>query len=246
MSWLNKCYSRLLIDNHITDISPDYMSKFSPEEYVRMVETAKVDSAMVYACCHNGNCYYPTQVGHMHKNLKSRDIFGEVIHLLNEKSIVPIAYYTVVFHNDSALSNPKWQMKDVNGNNGTGRYRFSCINNLNYVEFAKQQIAEILEYDIAGVEEIDCDGHNLFDDYPLRDYILSEADDFITITSKKYRLTHSCIAGEVYNELFDLENDPHEYNNVYEDESYEFTKLEMLNILAENNHHHKLKEVLFD
>ena len=151
MSWLNKCYSRLLIDNHITDISPEYMSKFSPEEYVRMVETAKVDSAMVYACCHNGNCYYPTQVGHMHKNLKTRDIFGEVIQLLNKKCIVPIAYYTVVFHNDSALSNPKWQMKDINGKNGTGRYRYSCINNPDYVEFAKQQIAEILEYNIAGI-----------------------------------------------------------------------------------------------
>ena len=32
MSWLEKCYSRMLIDNHITDLNPRFMSRFDPAE----------------------------------------------------------------------------------------------------------------------------------------------------------------------------------------------------------------------
>ena len=54
MSWIETCYSRLLIDNHITDLKPEYMSRFDPQEYVRLVKLSGVESAMVYACDHNG------------------------------------------------------------------------------------------------------------------------------------------------------------------------------------------------
>ncbi len=65
-NWATKCYSRLLIDNHISEDAPAFMSRFDPEQYVAMAKQAGAESAMVYACCHNGNCYYPTTVGHMH------------------------------------------------------------------------------------------------------------------------------------------------------------------------------------
>ena len=150
MEWIKQCYSRLLIDNHITDISPEFMKKFNPVEYVRMVKTGGFESAMVYACDHNGNCYYPTEAGHMHQGLGGRDIFGETIELLNRKGIVPVAYYTVVFHNDSVISHPEWQMCDAIGQTRNGRYRFSCPNHPGYVEFSKQQLSEIAAYDVAG------------------------------------------------------------------------------------------------
>ena len=57
---MEKCYSRLLIDNHITDLLPEFMSCFDPRNYVEMVKLAGVEASMVYACDHNGNCYYPT------------------------------------------------------------------------------------------------------------------------------------------------------------------------------------------
>lgn len=151
MKWFKQSYSRLLIDSHITDISPEFMSRFDPAEYVRLIELSGVDSAMVYACCHNGNCYYPTKVGHMHKNLCGRDILGEVVSLLNQRNIVPIAYYTLIYHNHSAISNPAWRTVDAAGSEHGGRYHFSCPNNPEYVEFVKQQLTEITAYDIAGL-----------------------------------------------------------------------------------------------
>jgi hypothetical protein len=151
MEWMKKCYSRLLIDNHITDLKPEFMRRFDPAEYVRMVKTAGVDSAMIYACCHNGNCYYPTKVGHMHANLDGRDIFGETVAGLNAAGITPIAYYTIVFHNDSAKNHQAWRMQDINGKQSDGRYWYSCINNSDYVSFVKQQLSEISVYPLAGV-----------------------------------------------------------------------------------------------
>ena len=151
MKQIQNAYSRILIDNHITDIDPSFMTGFDPAEYVRMVKKAGVDSAMVYACCHNGNCYYPTKVGHMHKNLKGRDIFGEIVRLLNTNKIIPIAYYTVCWHNNSAKNNPEWQFTDLLGRNRSGRYWMCCPNNPEYRSFVKAQLEEITTYDIAGI-----------------------------------------------------------------------------------------------
>jgi hypothetical protein len=147
---MQRCYSRLLIDNHITDLAPEFMSRFEPTEYVRMVRLAGVDSAMVYACCHNGNCYYPTQVGHRHGNLGGRDFFGETVSGLNRAGITPVAYYTIIHHNDSAKSHPDWRMRDIKGNEHGGRYWYSCLNNPDYLDFVKQQLAEIAAYEVAG------------------------------------------------------------------------------------------------
>ncbi len=151
MSWMTECYSRLLIDNHITDLDPSFMARFEPADYVKKVKMAGVESSMVYACCHNGNCYYPTKVGHVHEGIKGRDIFGETVKLLRKEGIVPIAYYTSIYHNESAQSHPQWRITHLNGTQHSGRYWWSCPNNDEYVEFALAQAREIVAYDVDGI-----------------------------------------------------------------------------------------------
>jgi hypothetical protein len=116
-----------------------------------MVKRAGIDAAMVYACCHNGNCYYPTKVGHMHKNLHGRDIFGEIVSLLRQAKITPIAYYTTIYHNQSAITHPDWRMQDITGAQHDRRYWWSCPNSDGYLEFVKAQISEVIVYDIDGI-----------------------------------------------------------------------------------------------
>ncbi len=151
MHWMRNCYARLLIDNHISDLKPEYMARFDPGEYVRMVQTAGVDSAMVYACDHNGNCYYPAAAGHMHAGLHGRDIFGAVVSGLRAAGIVPIAYYTVIYHNDAAKKYPAWRQQDANGKDHDGRYYYACPNHPEYAAFARAQLAELTAYDVSGV-----------------------------------------------------------------------------------------------
>jgi hypothetical protein len=150
-SWYKTSYTRLLIDNHITEDDPSFMTMFEPADYVVMVKRAGIDAAMVYACCHNGNCYYPTKVGHMHKNLHGRDLFGEVVSLLRQVRITPIAYYTTIYHNQSAITHPEWRMQDITGAQHDKRYWWSCPNSDGYREFVKAQISEIIAYDVDGI-----------------------------------------------------------------------------------------------
>ena len=149
--WFSRKYSRLLIDNHITDQRPEYMSRFSPEEYVRMVKLSGVETSMVYACDHNGNCYYPTKVGHQHANLQGRDIFGETTALLRKNGISPIAYYTVTYNNDCARRLPHAAARSVTGIDHAGRYHFTCPNQPDALAFYEAEIAEVLQYDIDGI-----------------------------------------------------------------------------------------------
>jgi len=151
MSKVFDAYTRILVDNHITQSDPSFMSKFDPARYVEMMKKAQIECSMVYACCHNGNCYYPTKVGHMHRNLNGRDIFGETVGLLIKEGIIPVAYYTVIFHNHSAENNPQWRYKDCLGNSRCGRFWHCCPNNPQYREFAKAQLAEVVSYPVSGI-----------------------------------------------------------------------------------------------
>ncbi len=151
MKWIKKCYSRLLIDNHITDILPRFMAKFDPEEYVRMVRLSGAEASMIYACDHNGNCYYLTKVGHMHGNLHGHDLFGETVSGLKDAGIVPVAYYTAIYHNDSAFRFPECRMRDILGRDHDGRYHYCCPNAERAVEFYERQIGEILAYPVEGI-----------------------------------------------------------------------------------------------
>jgi hypothetical protein len=149
--WYKRCYARLLIDNHITEDDPSFMTKFDPVQYVAMVKKAGIEAAMVYATCHNGNCYYPTKVGHMHANLRGRDIFGETVDLLRAEGIVPVAYYTSIYHNHSAKTHPEWRVTHASGNQHGGRYWWSCPNNDEYRAFTIAQILEVIAYDVDGI-----------------------------------------------------------------------------------------------
>jgi len=149
--WQERCYARLLIDNHITEDDPSFMAKFDPERYVAMVKRAGTEAAMVYATCHNGNCYYPTKVGHVHANLKGRDLYGDTVKALKREGIVPIAYYTSIYHNHSAKTHPAWRVTHPNGNQHNTRYWWSCPNNDEYTAFTIAQILEVVSYDVEGI-----------------------------------------------------------------------------------------------
>ena len=149
--WFQESYARILVDNHISEDSPDFMSKFDPRAYVDAIISTGCDASMVPACDINGNCYYPSKVGHMHQNLKGRDIFGQTVALLKQSGITPRAYYNVIWHNDAAKNNPQWRLRDAGGKFKAERYWFCCPNHPDYVEFSRAQIREVVSYDIAEI-----------------------------------------------------------------------------------------------
>ena len=75
--WIKGNYRRNLMDMHIDDWNPEFLSKINVKEYVEALKDAGVQAAMVKGKPHTGLCYYPTKVGRMHRGLKGYDFFGD-------------------------------------------------------------------------------------------------------------------------------------------------------------------------
>jgi hypothetical protein len=151
MTELQNNYASLLIDSHISDHDESYLSRLDAHDYVANVKQSGVDSAMVYGCDHNGNCYYPSRVGKMHKNLHGRDFLGEATRLLRQQGIIPRAYYTAVYHRQAAQDNPSWRVTHIDGAQSYRRSWYCCPNSPGYRDFARAQVEEIVAYDVASI-----------------------------------------------------------------------------------------------
>lgn len=161
--WYQECYRRTLLDMHVEDWRPELLAKYDPAEYVALLKSANVNASMIYANAHTGLCYWPTKSGHPHQAMGDRDWLGETIAALRKADIKVILYYSLLFNNRCFDDHPEWRVIDCEGKpsrskergklmfSGT-RYGIVCPNNLEYREFVKQQMQELLSgYDCDGV-----------------------------------------------------------------------------------------------
>lgn len=151
MKDLTSNYASFLVDSHVTDHDPLFLSKLDPHVFVNTVKRSGCDSFMTYATCHNGNSYYPTRVGYMHPGLKGRDFFGETVALLRTSGIIPRAYYTVVYMRRVAREHPSWRVTQIDGKQNYRRSWHLCPNSRDYRAFASAQLREICAYDIDSI-----------------------------------------------------------------------------------------------
>jgi len=139
-SWFKNCWRRILVDMHIPDWSPEFLSKLDPEKYVKMMEAGGTKGVMLYANSHVGLCYYPTKTGQMHKNLHNHGFFGEVTDLCHERGLKVVIYYSLIFNNWAYINHPDWRIRP-GGKQLTGTRYGLCCPNSPYRQFALEQTA---------------------------------------------------------------------------------------------------------
>ena len=161
--WYSNLFRRHLLDMHIEDWDPLFLSEFSPEVYVKNLKRAKINYAMIYLQSHVGLCYFPTKVGSIHRALEGKsDLIRQVVDLCHQSDIKVCGYYSLIYNTREHNKHPDWQMKHENGISGregkvdaTGqvftstkgrRYGLCCPTNPDYRKFVYDQIDEILEY----------------------------------------------------------------------------------------------------
>ena len=168
--WYEKCYRRNLIDMHIEDWNDEFLSKFDPKNYIKMLKLSQTQAAMIYAKSCVGYCYWPTKIGQMHKLINGRDIFGEMISLCQKNNIVPLAYYGVIWDSWVYEKEPTWRCLDIDGkpsregkllkdcskpdefNVRLGRYGVCCPNSLGYRKYTIEHLKELVSsYDFKGM-----------------------------------------------------------------------------------------------
>lgn len=151
--WYEHTYRRGVIDMHITDHDPRFLSEFDARTYAQRLADANVQSAVVYAHSHVGLCYFPTKVGVMHGNLKGRDILAEMIRECHARDIAVIVYLSAIFDTQAYRTNPNWRIIEVNGNEAAANSRYGiCCPNSPYREYIKSLAHEVCErYQFEGV-----------------------------------------------------------------------------------------------
>ena len=159
--WYANSYRRNLVDMHIDDWNDAFLAKFDATRYVTLLKQANVQTAMIYANSSVGLCYWPTKIGRMHRNLKGRDILGEILNLCRTEGITTVVYYSGIFNNWAYDEHPAWRTVDLDGGHSrdpgkrpllTNRYGLCCPNSDPHRDFIKAQLTELVEaYEFHGM-----------------------------------------------------------------------------------------------
>ena len=162
--WFENNFRRHLCDMHIDDWDEQFLSRFSPEEYVQNLKTAKIKSAMLYLQSHVGLCYYPTKSGKIHNGfIGKEDAMLRLVKLCREAGIATTGYYSLIYNTWAHDLHPQWRMVSQEGKSRReaagdveemefsdkskqARYGLCCPNNMEYRAFVEEQIKEIAEY----------------------------------------------------------------------------------------------------
>ena len=141
------------LDFHTSPLIDGIGSKFNPDEFADTLVKANVNSINIFAKCHHGMYYYPTEIGTVHPHMEQDDLFGRQLKACRERDIRALAYTCVVWNEDWADRHPEWLQVKHNGLHG-GRSPFDatftnwrnlCSNHPDHVQYIKDELKEIYE-----------------------------------------------------------------------------------------------------
>ncbi len=149
-------FRQIHLDFHTSPLIEGVGEDFDCEEFVRTLKEAYVNSINIFAKCHHGMSYYPTEVGKVHPHLKG-DLLGEMIAACHRESIRAPVYISVAWDEYAASQHQDWLQVDKGGELagrlplGDTGWRFLCMNSP-YVDYLSAQTEEILKnYEVDGI-----------------------------------------------------------------------------------------------
>src|SRR5579872_716900 len=114
-AWPRTTYRRHLVDTHIPDWDPIFLSNFDAAKFVGAVVQGGGQALMFYANSHVGLCLYRTKIGHMHVNMRGRDFFGEAVAECRRRAVHPIGYFSLIYDNWNYENHPDWRLLPEDG-----------------------------------------------------------------------------------------------------------------------------------
>lgn len=99
------------LDFHTSPDIEGIGSQFDKEEFAKTLKEAHVDLITVFAKCHHGYCYYPTNVDRVHPHLKF-NLLKEQIDACHSVGIKAPIYITMGWSKRDADEHPEWHHKD--------------------------------------------------------------------------------------------------------------------------------------
>jgi len=89
---------------------------FDKQHFQKMLKLADLNSITVFAKCHHGFCYYPSEVGIQHPGMKKGfDLTGAEIDAAHEIGVAAPVYITVGWSEADAKAHPEWRQRAKDG-----------------------------------------------------------------------------------------------------------------------------------
>ena len=203
------------LDFHTSEKIPDIAKDFNAEEFASVAKNAHISSMTVFARCHHGWLYYPSEKFPelIHPNLKNKNLLLEQVRALHKVGINAPVYITVQWDYHSATNHPEWLIRKKDGAHeggaftDAGFYQSLCVNT-GYRDFLFEHTAEVcrmlsgeldgLFFDIVGIRPCLCsvcrkkmaeEGYNPCDDKDVRLFAKKSVDKFkadMTALVRKY------------------------------------------------------------
>lgn len=120
------------LDFHTSPHLPEIAADFDAEAFAETFERAHVNSVTLFAKCHHGYAYYPSQVCEVHPHLQpaGHDLLGEQIEALHRRGIRCPIYITVGWDELLTATHPEWRTLAKSGHfadwdrGAPGQWRF--------------------------------------------------------------------------------------------------------------------------
>ena len=102
------------LDFHTSPDIKDIGKNFSKENFQAALKAGNAESITIFAKCHHGVCYYPTEVGTMHPHLDF-DLTGAMLDAAHEIGVKAPIYITAGWSEGDAIKHPEWIAKEKDG-----------------------------------------------------------------------------------------------------------------------------------
>ncbi len=114
------------LDFHTSPDMESVGSRFSKQNFQTALKTGNVSSITVFAKCHHGLCYYPTEVGTVHPGLDF-DLMGAQIEAAHEIGVRAPVYITAGYSDLDAKEHPEWVVRRKDGSISAINYNFNAL-----------------------------------------------------------------------------------------------------------------------
>lgn len=107
-------FRQIHLDFHTSEHIPDVGADFDEGQFIDTLRLGHVDSVTVFAQCHHGWSYYPSDLGITHPSLKT-DLLGRMLAACREADIATRVYITVGWNDRAAREHPEWISRRPDG-----------------------------------------------------------------------------------------------------------------------------------
>ncbi len=151
--WYKSAWRRSVLDMHITDHDPSFLTRYDAKEYVGRLKTAGVSSAVIYAHSHIGFALYPSKVAPPHPSLNGRDLLGDTIAECHRAGIGVSVYMSLIFDVAAYRRESDWRIRLADGRDAAHDNRYGvCCPNSPYRDYAPEIAREICSrYEFEGI-----------------------------------------------------------------------------------------------